>query len=206
MTSTCCAADCELLSREVIDAAGTIETRYCCLNCSAKFYVLSKVENLGPYEVSWNGSPIGVLNGGVKVKIDDSVVDIKEDGFGTCPVDAVFTGRKFADIEVPVTRFTLAQLDAIFHGATISGNTLVISNVVGESMYDSSKALRIKPLINNVASVDPTEWIELFKTFPVAKIELSYDNASQRVAKFSFQVFPSQESGHLGELGTFGHA
>jgi hypothetical protein len=45
MTSICCSADCELLTREVIDAAGTIETRYRCLNCSAKFYVLSEREN-----------------------------------------------------------------------------------------------------------------------------------------------------------------
>ena len=167
---------------------------------------VSFLRDLGPCEVSWNGSVIGVLNGGIKVKFDDSVVDIKEDGMGVAPVDAVFTGRKLADIEVPLTRFSLAELDAIFHGASISGNTLVIANVVGESMYDSSYPLLIKPLINNVASVDATEWIELFKAFPVAKIELSYDNASQRVAKFAFQIFPSQESGFLGEFGTLGHA
>lgn len=167
---------------------------------------MSMLRDLGPCEVSWNGTPIGVLSGGIKVKIDDSVAEIKEDGMGTAPVDAVFTGRKVADIEVPLTRFNISQLDAIFHGAAAVGDVLTISNVVGENMYDSAKSLLIKPLINNVASVDASEWIEFFKTFPAAKIELSYDNANQRIAKFAFQVFPSYESGHVGELGTFGHS
>ena len=167
---------------------------------------VSFLRDLGPCEVLWNGSVVGVTYGGVKVKVDDQDAEIKEDGTGVIPVDAVFTGRKISDIEVPITRFTLDQLDAIFHGAAISGNTLVISNVVGESMYDSSQPLILKPLINDVASVDATEWIELYKTFPTAKIELSYDNQNQRVAKFGFRVFPSHESGLKGEFGTFGHA
>jgi hypothetical protein len=149
---------------------------------------------------------VGVTYGGIKVKLDDQVAEIKEDGTGVIAVDAVFTGRKVADIEVPLTRFTIDQLDTIFHGASAAADILTISNVVGESMYDSSQALLIKPLINDVASVDVTEWIEFFKTFPIAKVELSYDNTNQRVAKFAFQVFPSQESGQKGQLGTFGHA
>ncbi|MFA5379582.1 MAG: hypothetical protein WC455_27740 [Dehalococcoidia bacterium] len=167
---------------------------------------VSFLRDLGPCEVSWNGAVLGVTYGGIKVKIDDQVAEIKEDGTGVIAVDAVFTGRKVADIEVPLTRFTIDQLDAIFHGAAAVADVLTISNVVGESMYDSAQELLIKPLINDVASVDASEWIALFKTFPVAKIELSYDNANQRVAKFAFQVFPSQESGYKGELGTFGHA
>ena len=165
---------------------------------------VSFLRDLGPAVVLWNGAEIGVTYGGVKVKIDDNVAEIKEDGTGVVPVDAVFTGRKVADIEVPLTRFTIEQLDTVFHGAAAAADVLTISNVVGESMYDSAQALVIKPLINDVASVDSSEWIELFKTFPVAKIELAYDNANQRVAKFAFQVFPSQESGQKGQLGTFG--
>lgn len=165
---------------------------------------VSYLLDLGPCEVSWNNNVIGVTYGGVKVKVDDDDADIKEDGNGSAPVDAVFTGRKFSEIEVPLTRFTLAQLDAIFHGASASGNALVISNVVGESMYDSSKELLLKPLVNDVASIDSTEWIKLYKTFPRAKMELTYDNQNQRVAKFAFRVFPSQESGQKGDFGTFG--
>lgn len=165
---------------------------------------VSFLRDLGPAVVLWNGSEIGVTYGGIKVKIDDNVAEIKEDGTGVIPVDAVFTGRKVADIEVPLTRFTIEQLDTIFHGAAAVADVLTISNVVGESMYDSAQPLVIKPLINDVASADSTEWITLYKTFPVAKIELSYDNQNQRVAKFAFQVFPSQESGEKGKLGSFG--
>jgi hypothetical protein len=167
---------------------------------------MSFLRDLGPCEVSRNGSVIGVLNGPVKVKLDDQDVEIKENGQGAAAVDAVFVGRKFSDIEVPLTRLTISQLDAIFHGAAAVGNVLTISNVVGEAMYDSAKALLLKPLINDVASVDPTEWIEIFKTFPTAKIELPYDNTNQRNFVFAFKVFPSQESGQKGEFGTFGHA
>ena len=160
--------------------------------------------DLGPCEVSWNDSVLGVTYGGVKVKIDDDTADIKEDGNGSAPVDSIFTGRKFSEIEVPLTRFTLAQLDTIFHGAAVSGNALVISNLVGESMYDSSKELLLKPLVNDVASAITTEWIKIYKTFPTAKIELTYDIQNQRVAKFAFKVFPSQESGQKGDFGTLG--
>ena len=167
---------------------------------------VSFLRDLGPCEVSWGGAVLGTLNGPVKVKVDDQDVEIKENGMGVVAVDAVFVGRKFADIEVPLTRITIDQLSDVFHGTVLVDDVLTISNVVGESMYDSSLALLLKPLINDVAGVDVTEWIELFKTFPTAKIELPYDNASQRNFVFSFKVFPSQESGQKGEFGTFGHA
>ena len=167
---------------------------------------VSFLKDLGPCEVSWGGVVLGVLNGPVKVKVDDQDVGIKENGQGVADVDAVFIGRKFADIEVPLTRITIDELNAVFHGTVLASDVLTISNVVGESMYDSSLALLIKPLINDVAGVDVTEWIELFKTFPVTKLELPYDNATQRNFVFSFKVFPSQESGQKGEFGTFGHA
>lgn len=161
------------------------------------------LRDLGPCQVTWNGTDLGPSNGGVKIKITDTVKDIREDGAGEAPVDAVFTGRKVEDIEIPLTRLSLTQLQAVLPGSTKTNDSVDLPNVVGGAMYDLAKQMILKPLINGVASVDPDEWLTIYKTYPTASWELGYDNATQRTYKTKFQVFPVADSGTY--TGKFGH-
>lgn len=160
--------------------------------------------DLGPCSVVWNGAVVGPTQGGVKVKINHKFVEIKEDGYGVAAVDAVFTGMEVADIEVPLTRFTLAQLDVLTQNGALVGSILTVPNPVGEAMYASAKALVLKPLVNNVASATTTTWLTFFKAYPVAAWEVGYDNANQRIYKVAFKVFVCQDSPNVNDVFKIG--
>jgi hypothetical protein len=156
--------------------------------------------DLGPCDVQFNGATVGPTNGGVKYKIEDKIAEIKEDGQGVACVDAVYLGSEIGDIEVPLTRFTLAQLDALTEEGDLAGDVLTVPNVVGKAMYANAKALVLKPMVNNVASVTATEWVTFFKAYPYKKWEVGYDNANQRVYKVAFKVFVCQDSPNVGDI------
>lgn len=160
--------------------------------------------DFGPGFVYWNDVLVGVTAGGFAVKGTDNFADIKEDGQGEAAVDAVFTGRVFDPIEIPLTRVTLAQLEAMTEGSELTGNVLKFGNVVGVSMYESAQALKIVPAINNLPSTDPTEVLLFHKAFPTIAWEIGYDNENQRIFKVAFKLFPKQESPNLGDYGLAG--
>lgn len=160
--------------------------------------------DLGPCQVVWNGASVGPTQGGVKWKLEHKSVEIKEDGYGAAAVDAVFTGIEVGDVEVPLTRFTLTQLDTLTRNGSLAGSVLTVPNPVGENMYDDAKALVLKPLINNVASATTTEWVTFFKAYPYAKWEVPYDNASQRIYKVAFKIFVCQDSPNINDIMKLG--
>jgi hypothetical protein len=156
--------------------------------------------DLGPCSVEWNGAIVGPTQGGVKFKIEAKIAEIKEDGYGVAAVDGVFTGIEVGDVEVPLTRFTLAQLDILTKDGDLAGSVLTVPNPVGMNMYDEAKALVLKPLVNNVASAVTTEWVTFFKAYPYAKWEVGYDNSNQRIYKVAFKIFVCQDSPNVNDI------
>lgn len=160
--------------------------------------------DLGPCFVYWNGTLVGPTQGGVKWKIEAKIAEIKEDGYGIAAVDGVFTGVEVGDVEVPLTRFTLAQLDVLTKDADLDGSVLTVPNSVGMNMYDDAKALQLRPAVNNVASAVTTEYVTFFAAYPYAKWEVGYDNANQRIYKVAFKVFVCQVSPNINDIMTLG--
>jgi hypothetical protein len=156
--------------------------------------------DLGPVAVYWNSILIGPTVGGLKLKIEAKTVEVKEDAFGAMPADAVFVGLEIPDIEIPIGRFTLAQMETLTKGGTLVGNVMTMANPVGEAMYADSKELQFRPIINGVPSAVTTEYITIFKTYPVTAWEIPYDNATQRIHKVKFKVFIKQESPNIYDV------
>jgi hypothetical protein len=148
---------------------------------------------------------LGPTFGGVTFKEEVHSVDIKEDGHGDSPVDAVFTGR-LVTIECKFTRLSLAQLETIITGSTATASNLKVVNTVGDQMFAAAQELILKPLVNNVASVTNTEWLHVHRTYPVAAVEFGYDNASQRIISVTFRAFPDDTSGQVNEIWRMGPA
>lgn len=161
--------------------------------------------DLGPCFVYFDNVLVGPTQGGVKLKIEAKIAEVKEDGQGVAAVDGVYTGIEFADIEVPLTRFTLTQLEAMTEGAVLAPATkLTIPNVVGVAMYTNAKELQFRPAINNVASVDAETYTTILKATPYMKWEIGFDNSGQRIFKVAFKVFPCQTSPGLGDFMELG--
>ena len=163
------------------------------------------IKDLGPCQVLWNSIDLGPTHGGVIFKEEQHHVDIHEDGHGDSPVDAITTG-KIVTVEATLTRLTLTQLELVIESSTKSATNLKVKNSVGNDMFGDSKALVLKPLVDNVPSVTNTEWLHVHRTYPLANAEFSFDNSGQRVLKVLFKCFPDDLSTQVGEIWRIGPA
>lgn len=163
------------------------------------------VKDLGPCQVLFNSVDMGPTLGGVTFKEELHSVDIKEDGHGDTPVDAVFTGR-IATIEAKFTRASLAQLEALIESATKSATNLKVKNSVGNQMFADAKEVILKPLVDNSPSAVTTEWLHIHRAYPIAAVELGYDNQNQRIISVTFKCFPDDASGQVNEIWRMGPA
>ena len=173
-----------------------------------------QIKDMGPCEIIWGYGESGAITlgpflGATTYKGETKVTDIQEEGYGEAAVDAITTGT-VATLELKMTRSTLDQLDQVFNPVTSGivtvsgGEYMIMKNNITCEMYAVAKAVVIKPICDTVASIDPLEWVEIYKAFPVPGWELTWDRSTQRVFPVTFKVFVSQESGQEGEFGTMG--
>jgi hypothetical protein len=161
----------------------------------------------GPCEIVWgygesDAAYLGKTLGDVKLTMETNASDINEDQAGDAAVNAVLTGS-VVTLEVPLTRLSVAQLARVLN-VDESGCVIPIRNQIGCDLYPLSKALVIKPVCGNIVSTNPCEWVHLYKTYPVAGLDLTYNKDTQRIFPVKFKVFVSQESATVGDYGTIG--
>jgi hypothetical protein len=165
------------------------------------------IKDLGPCQVLWNSINLGPTLGGVTFKEEQHSVDIHEDGHGDTPVDAITTG-KITTVTANFTRSSLTQLELMIESATkslVTGNLKVV-NSVGNAMFAASEELILKPLVDNVASILPAEWLHVHRTYPLGAPEFKFDNSAQRNIPVVFKCFPDDLSGQVGEIWRMGPA
>ena len=168
----------------------------------------SPMLDMGPCELIWgwgdsDAAELGRTLGGVKVLMETNAADIFEDQQGDAAVNAVLTGS-VASVEATMTRLSAAQLARILNTELDSDGNVPIENQVGCDLYDQSKALLIVPLCGNVPDPDPSRWLLLYRTYPIAGLELVYDKDTQRTFPVKFKVFVCQETECLGKFGVAG--
>jgi len=165
--------------------------------------------DLGPCKVIWDptGANLNLnpTHGGVTFRDEVFDEDIHEDQAGLTIVDGVHTGR-VAEVTIPLTRSSLARLQAVIKGSTATATNLKVTNWVGGNQFPLAKELRIIPIVDNVASVDTEEWLHIWKAYPKSNLEWQYNNADQRVTNVVFKVFPHIESGKVNEMWRAGPA
>ena len=172
---------------------------------------ISPILDKGPCEIVWgygesDAAYLGKTLGAVKLGMETAASDINEDQAGDAAVDAVLTGSALT-LEVPLTRLSVVQLARVLNSVESylgEPDIIPIANQIGCSLYSMAKELVIKPLCGNVISTDPKTWVRLFKTYPVAGLDLTWDKDTQRIFPVKFKVFLSQESYQIGLYGTFG--
>lgn len=168
----------------------------------------SVIKDMGPCEIVWGygestAAYLGKTAGDVKLTMTTNVADIKEDQAGDAAVNAILTGSVI-EFEAPLTRLSAAELAAILNTSVEADGTIKIENQVECDLYSLARQVVIKPVCNNVPSIDPADWILLYKAYPIAGLDLTWNNSTQRIFPVKFKVFVSQESGYTGEFGTIG--
>lgn len=166
----------------------------------------------GPCEIVWgygesDAAYLGKTLGDVKLTMETGVSDINEDQAGDAAVNAVLTGS-VVELEVPLTRLSVEQLRRVLNVEEPAGKPCAVplTNQVGCDLYDLAKALVIKPTCGGVISVNPCEWIYLYKTYPIAGLDLTFNKDTQRIFPVKFKVFVCQDSldGVVGDFGMIG--
>lgn len=165
--------------------------------------------DLGPCSVIWDPSGVNLeLNptfGGVLFRDEVADEDIHEDQAGITIVDGVHTGR-IVEATVPLTRSSLAQLQAVIKGSTATATNLKVKNWVGGNQFPLSKELILKPIVDNVPTADTKEWLHIHRAYPKSNLEFVYNNADQRVTNVIFKAFPDDESGQVRHMWRMGPA
>ena len=153
--------------------------------------------DLGPCSVIWDPSGDNIeLNptfGGVTFGDEVADEDIHEDQAGITIVDGVHTGRTVLTT-LPMTRSSLAQLEVAIKGSIAGATNLKVTNWVGGNQFPLSRELLIKPIVDNVPSLTPAEWLHIHRAYPKSNLEWQYNNADQRVTNVVFKSFPDDES------------
>jgi hypothetical protein len=160
------------------------------------------IRDLGPCSVTFDSVDLGSTKGGVKFKFTEDSKPVNEDQKGVTNVDEIKVGVSACEVEVPLTRSTLAQLAKVIGGATQNPTTkLSVSNEVGVSMYEGAALLILKPIVNGVASTNTADWLNIPKAYPKVDFEITFDNEGQRVYKTTFKGFPDASSGLIWFMG-----
>ena len=156
------------------------------------------LKDLGPCQITFDSVDLGKTMGGVTFR--DSVVEVKvlEDQAGSTPVDTILTGRTI-EVEVPMSRSTLAQLAKVIPGASNGGSYVLVKNQAGIARAANAALLVLQPLVDGVASGDA---LTIFLASPSTDIELTFDNENQRVYKVKFIAYPDADnSNRLYQIG-----
>lgn len=163
--------------------------------------------DLGPATVIWDvdGTPVdlGPMLGSVQFTDEPKYKEIREERYGENAVDAVFVGRD-VKLVVPMTRSSLAQLEKVVPSLTLAGAVGTAKASVGSQMYANAKKVTVKKVTDGVVSTTATEWLTIFKAYPVTKSDWKFDASNQRVCDVTFLCFPCQESGVVGNMWKIG--
>ena len=161
------------------------------------------IGDLGPCEVWFDDTKVGVTFGDVLFKSEAQSVPVMEDGQGVTPVDDIVTGR-IVTVEVPFTRATLAQLAVIIPENTQAADILRVDNPVAHSLAGDAAELVLKRIIDGAVSTDDTEYLTIFSAAPIETFEVPFNNSTQRVFKVTFKAYPDTTSGNAGRLYSIG--
>jgi len=166
---------------------------------------LGKLPNVGPAELTWNSVILGETFGGVNFRHTQETVEVFYDKYGRTVVDAITVGS-VVTIEAKLTDTTVAQLNAVLYGSSVevTPDHLLVSNSVGESLFDDAQELIIKPMDGIIPTTDTTKHIHVFKCTPVANLDVVFDNENQKIYLVEFKVFPDDTTGNVGALWSLG--
>jgi len=170
----------------------------------------AQIKDLGPCVVVWDpdGDNISFQKtfGGVTFRYEELRAGIKEDQQGETDVDEVKTGVTNPELEVPLTREEVANLEYCFGNASAGASNLKVSNPVGGAVFADAKEVIVKPIVDGVVSVTASEWLHIHRAYPRINMELAYDNSGQRVFNTIFKGFPDDASGQVNEMFRIGEA
>lgn len=156
---------------------------------------------MGPCDVTFKGTDLGLTQGGVQVTFGTTVQPVKADQYGESVIDNVINGRTIK-VTVPMAERDLTKLAAVFPGSTLIGTTskrLEIDAAVGTSLRALAGALVLHP--HDRPSADKTADLTVPLAMCAGAFTFSYESGKQRVYSVEFEGFVNLATGELFNMG-----
>jgi len=167
----------------------------------------SPIRDLGPCCVVWDPDGTNVelspMFGDVYFRSEDQSEPIHEDGKGITEIDSVMVGR-ITELQIPMTRSDLDQLNKVIGGSVKVGTVLTISNRVGMAVAQYAKEIILKPMEDDICTSTKSEWLRILKCYPMHAFEIPYNLSTQRIFNVVFKVYPLDSDGQSGEIWKMG--
>lgn len=157
---------------------------------------------MGPCNVSFKTTDLGLTKGGVEVEFSTEVANVTADQFGDSVIDQYIKGRA-VKVKVPMAERDLTKFAAVFPGSTLVTNGANKKLVVKSSVGTSLRALA-GPLVLHPAAIpanDKSKDIVIPLAMSKGDISFAYKHDDQRVYMLEFEGFTDLDT---GELFTFG--
>ncbi len=148
----------------------------------------------GPCEILLDGTSVGHTEGDVKVQFGVQRRERLSAKYGESPVDQVRVGQKMT-VTFQIAEWTLANVQAWFPEASVTGNTLRFGEAPGGKDSDSAKRLILRPL----KATGQTEDIVLYKAVADSVGDIGFNSEDHRVVEVTFKglVDESRADGDL---------
>ena len=148
--------------------------------------------NIGPCQVEYDGTSIGLMKDGASVAYDEETVITTADVTGNTARKKIIIGQSLK-VTGAVTEVTLAQIAAMLGATVVEGATkdeVRIVNRVGEDLIDSAAELVLKPVVQGVVSVATDEWFYVPKATLIPVLAVAYKFNEQKQWGFEFEGHP----------------
>jgi hypothetical protein len=142
---------------------------------------------------------LGGTLGGVTLRIEDDIVDLKTDQYGTAAQDAIITGTT-CEVEATLADISFLNLSKVLKQNLIGSAEAGVlgENKVGRSLNGDFYELQLIKYVNGAPSTDPADVIVFPNANFISNLELTFDANNQRVLKTKFKCFPMEVFANWG--------
>jgi hypothetical protein len=157
---------------------------------------------MGPCDVNFKTTDLGLTKGGVEVEFGTEVTPIVADQYGDSVIDNVIKGRSIK-VTVPMAERDLERLASVFPGSTLVGAApalrLVVNAAVGTSLRALAGPLILHP--HALPAADKSKDLTVPLAMAKGDIKFAYKSDDQRVYSVEFEGFVDLDTGELFNMG-----
>lgn len=149
-------------------------------------------------------NPGGGTHGGVRMRASTALVDSMRDAKGDQPHGGMYQGTVL-EVEATFAGLSREQLAVLIPGAELSAGptskALTIKTSAGVDARDFAQTLTLKPLIGEVPSTDPDDFMVFEKAAPQINADVIFKMNEQKVVVCVFKIYGAIDTGILAVLG-----
>ena len=146
-------------------------------------------------DVTFGGTTLGYIEGGVEISMDQTTADAYADDFGESPVLISDVGSNI-EVTLNLAQYQVDKLALVMPEATVNGNALDVGGIVGQN----TRTLGAELVITPIDSTRPI--ITIFTAQRVGEVNIPFRNDEQTLIAVTFRAVIDETEQALARFGT----